>query len=206
MPRKPTPLKTLVLATNNRHKVGEIKRILKAAGMNWRLLTLKDFKRFPKVIEDKPTLEGNAVKKARLVASATRFLALADDSGLFVDALRGRPGVYSARFAGSNCSYEDNNRKVLRMLKNVPLRKRQATFRCVAAMATPSGKSVWIDGKIRGRIDNNFKGKKGFGYDPIFYVPKFGKTFAEMSASLKNHVSHRGKAFRKIPRIIKSLL
>lgn len=197
---------TLVLATNNRHKVGEIKAILKKARVPARVLTLDDFPKAKPVVENKPTIEGNALKKAREVAKRTGHLALADDTGLFIKALKGDPGVYSARFAGPGCTFQDNNSKVLRLMKKTPTSKRIAVFRCIAALAAPNGKSAFVEGKIVGRIAQEMCGGVGFGYDPIFYVPKYKKTFAEMSARLKNEISHRGKAFRQVPRLLRSLI
>lgn len=196
----------LVLATNNKHKVKEIKAILKRARINAQVLTLDDFPKARPVVENKPTIEGNAIKKAREVAKRTRCLALSDDTGLFINALRGAPGVYSARFAGAGCTFVDNNRKVLRLLKNTPASKRGASFRCVAALALPSGKTFFAQGRISGRIDTEMRGKVGFGYDPIFYVPRFKKTFAEMGPALKNKISHRGKAFSHVPRLLRRAL
>jgi XTP/dITP diphosphohydrolase len=158
------------------------------------------------VVENKPTIEGNAIKKAREVANRTNCLALSDDTGLFINALRGAPGVYSARFAGPGCTFMDNNAKVLRLMKTTPLKKRGATFCCVAALALPTGKTFVAQGKIVGRIDTEIRGKTGFGYDPIFYVPRFKKTFAEMSPVLKNKISHRGRAFSQVPALLRRAL
>lgn len=158
------------------------------------------------MIENKPTIEGNAKKKALEVAKNTGHWALADDTGLFVDALRGKPGVYSARFAGPGCSYEDNNRKLLKELAAIPSSKRTAHFRCIAALATPQGGVAMAEGRIRGRIAFQARGAKGFGYDPVFWVPRYKKTFAEMGPRLKNKVSHRARAFQKVPLLIKRLM
>ena len=196
----------LVLATNNRHKVTEIQAILRSAGLKLKVLTLDDFPKARPVVENKPTIEGNARKKAVEVARRTGVPALADDTGLFIDALDGKPGVYSARFAGPGCTFQDNNAKVLRLMANVPAPKRRAVFRCVAALALPNGKSAWVEGRIVGRISNEISGEKGFGYDPIFRVPSLRRTFAEMSAAQKNQVSHRGRAFRRVPALVKFLL
>jgi XTP/dITP diphosphohydrolase len=196
----------LVLATNNRHKVGEIQAILRGSRLKLKVLTLADFPKTRPVVENKPTIEGNARKKAVEVARRTGIPALADDTGLFIDALKGKPGVYSARFAGPGCSFEDNNGKVLRMMSRVPVSKRRATFRCIAALALPSGRCILAEGRVVGRISTRLSGKKGFGYDPIFLVPSAGKTFSEMSAAQKNRISHRGRAFRQVPRLWKSLV
>lgn len=196
----------LVLATNNRHKVGEIKKILTAAGLKLPVLTLDDFPRRRPVVENKPTIEGNALKKAKEVARRTGCLALSDDTGLFVDALGGRPGVYSARFAGPGCTFEDNNRKILRLLRGVPKGKRGATFRCVAALAGPTGRAVFVEGRIRGRIAQDMAGAAGFGYDPIFEVPSHRKTFSQMGPAIKNRISHRARAFRRVPAMLRRFL
>jgi len=193
----------LVLATNNLHKVGEIKGILKNARLNFQIKTLSDFPKRRPVVENKPTLEGNAIKKAKEISKWTNCLALSDDTGLFIKALKGRPGVYSARFAGPRCNFEDNNHKVLRLMKKTPPSKRSATFRCVAALALPSGAVVLAQGKINGKIVSEMQGGKGFGYDPIFYVHKYKKTFAQMKLALKNKISHRARAFSKIPRLLR---
>ncbi|MCB4756471.1 MAG: RdgB/HAM1 family non-canonical purine NTP pyrophosphatase [Elusimicrobia bacterium] len=197
---------SLVLATHNRHKVKEIKAILKKAGRSKiRVLTLDHFPHIKPIKEDLPTLEGNASKKARAVARATGQLALADDTGLFVPALRGKPGVRSARFAGPKCDYADNCRKLLRLMRGKPLSKRKAIFRCVAALATSTGRVFLAQGRVRGKITFAPRGKNGFGYDPVFFVPKYGKTFAEMPSRLKNGISHRYQAFVKVPRLLKKV-
>jgi XTP/dITP diphosphohydrolase len=196
---------TLVLATNNRHKVAEIRAILKKAGLKLRVLTLDAFPKQPAVVEDRTTIRGNAAKKAREVARQTGHYALSDDTGLFVKALDGRPGVYSARFAGPGCTFEDNNRKILRLLKRVPLERRQASFRCVAALASPHGKVVAVEGRLDGRIALTARGRDGFGYDPIFEVPSLKKTFAEMGARIKNTISHRARAFAHVPQMLKQI-
>lgn len=197
---------TLVLATNNRHKVREIQAILKKARVLANVLTLDDFPKAKPVVENKPTIEGNALKKAREVARRTGHLALADDTGLFISALNGRPGVYSARFAGPGCTFQDNNNKVLRLMKNVKGAKRKAVFRTIAALATPKGKAVYAEGRIVGRIAEEIRNGEGFGYDPVFYVSAYKKTFAQMSARLKNQISHRGKAFRQVPKLLRKII
>ncbi|MCG3204185.1 MAG: dITP/XTP pyrophosphatase [Elusimicrobia bacterium] len=197
---------TLVLATHNSHKVREIQQILKKAHLKVKILTLEAFPKFPPVVENLETIRGNAAKKAREVAKRTGHWALADDTGLFIKALQGRPGVYSARFAGPNCTFADNNRKVLRLMKNVPPKNRQASFRCVAALASPKGKVVSVEGRIDGLISEKPKGSSGFGYDPIFLVPHLKKTFAELSPNIKNRISHRANAFTQVPDLLHKLL
>jgi len=196
-------MQTVVLASNNPHKFREIKSILKKQVPAVRLLSLKSFPKVKRVREDQPTLEANAAKKARVVALKTGFPALADDSGLFVPSLKGAPGVYSARFAGPRCNYDDNNRKLLSLLAKFPWSRREADFRCVAALATPKGKVLFAKGEIRGKIAFEVRGKNGFGYDPIFWIPKYRRTFAEIPASLKNKISHRAQAFSRAAGLLK---
>ncbi len=199
------PLDELVLATNNKHKVTEIRAILRKARIKIKVMTLDAFPKRRPTVEDKNTLRGNAGKKAREVAKHTNRLALADDTGLFVKALRGKPGVYSARFAGPGCTFDDNNRKILRLMKKVAPSRRQASFRCVAALATPKGAVVSVEGRIEGAIAVEPRGMHGFGYDPIFMVPKYRKTFAELGASVKNKISHRAKAFSAVPSLLRKI-
>ncbi len=196
---------SLVLATNNKHKVAEIKVILKKAGLKLRIRTLDEFPAYPPVVEDRKTLRGNAAKKAREVARQTGHYALSDDTGLFISALGGRPGVYSARFAGENCTFQDNNRKVMTLLRRVPLSRRQASFRCIAALSSPQGHVVSVEGRLKGRITLSPRGKQGFGYDPIFEVPSLKKTFAELDSRIKNRISHRACAFAQVPYLLKQI-
>ena len=196
-------MNSLVLATNNKHKVAEIKSILKKAGLKLRVRTLDEFPMHPSVEEDRKTLRGNAAKKAREVARQTGHYALSDDTGLFIKALGGRPGVYSARFAGEGCTFQDNNRKVIKLLRRVPLSYRQASFRCVAALSSPQGRVVSVEGRLEGRITLSPRGNQGFGYDPIFEVPSLKKTFAELGPRIKNRISHRARAFGQIPALLK---
>jgi len=167
-----------------------------------KILTLDAFPKRRPVVENRKTIQGNAAKKAREVAKNTGHWALADDTGLFVKALGGRPGVYSARFAGPGCTFRDNNKKMLRLMRKVPPSQRQASFRCVAALATPKGKVVRVEGRIDGIISLKPRGTMGFGYDPIFLVPNFKKTFAELGSALKNRISHRALAFSQVPALI----
>ncbi len=192
----------IILATKNRHKAEEIKSILK--DLDIKIIPMTSFPDYPVTIEDGVTLEENAIKKAKEAAEFFKRWTIADDSGLEVDYLNGRPGVYSARYAGKNCSYDDNNKKLLAELKNVPEEKRTANFRTVIAVASPDGRLFLADGKIFGTIKGHAVGTDGFGYDPVFYVPEYGKTFAELSYEIKNSLSHRAEALRKIKKIIKS--
>lgn len=186
----------IVLATNNPHKASEIRAILQ--GIPFDILTAADFQSFPDPEEDGDTLEENARIKALAIHQATGLWALADDSGLEVEALNGAPGVMSARFAGPGCTFADNNRKLLELMKNIPDDKRGARFRCVAAMAKSAEDVTLFSGEITGTITHEARGKGGFGYDPVFFVPVLGSTFAEASIVDKNRLSHRGRAFRRV--------
>ena len=196
-------IKEIVLATENRHKGEEIKSILK--DLDIKIVPMTSFPDYPATIEDGATLEENASNKARKAAEFFKKWAIADDSGLEVDYLNGRPGIFSARYAGENCSYDDNNKKLLAELRNVPEEKRTANFRTVIAIASPAGRLFLADGKIFGTIKKHTAGTDGFGYDPVFYVPEYEKTFAELSCEIKNSLSHRAKALQKVKKIIKSL-
>lgn len=193
----------IVLATRNRDKIREIKKILNDT--NARFLSLEDFPGCPEVVEDGETLEANAKKKALVVSQYTKKLSLAEDTGLEADALGGAPGVRSARFAGDNATYENNNRKLLKLMEKLPLEERRAKFRCVAALARPDGEVVSCEGVCEGRIAFEMKGKSGFGYDPLFIVPEHGKTFAELGEDIKNRISHRAQALAKIKEITNKL-
>ena len=187
----------IVLATRNRHKGAELAALLGDLGI--RIRTLDEFPHVPEVVEDEATCEANAIKKAREVAAATGLPAVADDTGLEVDALNGRPGVYAARYAGEHATYEDNCRKLIRELHGVPPMQRTARFITVAALVLPSGGGVQVTtGELSGRITEAPVGSKGFGYDPVFFVPELGKTLAELTPDVKNRISHRAKAFLKL--------
>jgi len=193
----------IVLATRNQDKIREIEKILN--GINARLLSLDDFPGCPKVVEDGKTLEENAKKKALVVSQYAKKHSLAEDTGLEVEALSGAPGIHSARFAGDNSTYEDNNRKLLKLMEKLSLGDRRAKFRCVAALAKPDGEVVTCEGVCEGIITFEVKGKSGFGYDPLFLLPEYGKTFAELGEETKNKISHRARALTKIKEIINNL-
>jgi len=185
----------VVVATRNRDKVVEINDLLQ--GLNVELVALDAFGDLPEVVEDGETLEANAIKKAREVAAQTRHTAIADDTGLEVDALDGRPGIYSSRFAGDNASYEDNVRKLLAELEGVPQQQRSARFRTVIAVC--NNRDVYtVDGVCDGVICEKARGAGGFGYDPVFFVQEVGETFAEMGLAVKNRISHRANALRAL--------
>ena len=186
-------IRELVLATRNRHKVDELVALLGDLGIT--IHTLDEFPDAPDVVEDGHTCEANAVKKARAIAEFTGLPAVADDTGLEVDALGGRPGVYAARYAGEDATYDDNCRKLLRELMGVPHEKRTARFLTVAAIALPSDGVRVAQGILDGMIAEEARGTLGFGYDPVFLIPELGKTLAQLSAGQKNLISHRAKAF-----------
>ena len=185
-------MKELVVASGNKGKLREIEELLRHSVE--RLLSPADFPQFPVVEEDGETFAANAVKKARAAAEATGLPVIADDCGLVVDALGGRPGVYSARFAGEAANDVDNNVKLVRELAGVPQEKRTAAFHCVIALCSPDGSCHTFDGELRGLILETSRGEGGFGYDPYFLVPEFGQTLAELPMAIKNRISHRGKA------------
>lgn len=196
-------LKEIVLATRNRHKGEELMALLGDLGITIR--TLADFPDAPDVDEDGATCAANAVKKAREIARATGMVAVADDTGLEVEALGGRPGVYAARYAGEQATYEDNCRKLLQELAGVPTQKRTAKFLTVAAIADPTGQVQVTQGILEGRITDEPIGDRGFGYDPVFFLPELGKTLAELTPEEKNGLSHRAKAFANMRVILKTL-
>ncbi len=190
----------IVLATNNPHKSQEIKNIL--SDLKAEILSLKDFPPYRIPEETGKTFEENALIKAREAFKHTQTISLADDSGLEVDALDRSPGIMSARFAGPGCTYKDNNTKLLNLMKDVPDEKRGATFRCVVAIVFNLDKIKIVEGKVRGFITKTEMGEGGFGYDPLFYYPPLGKTFAQLKPDEKNKVSHRSTAFKKAQEIL----
>ena len=196
-------IRELVLATRNRHKVEELAALLGDLGITIR--TLDEFPNAPDVVEDGDTCEANAVKKARAIAEFTGLPAVADDTGLEVDALDGRPGVYAARYAGEDATYEDNCRKLLRELTGVPRERRTARFLTVAAIAFPSGGIRVAQGTLDGVIAEEAGGTLGFGYDPVFLIPELGKTLAQLSADQKNTISHRAKAFTQAKELLREM-
>jgi XTP/dITP diphosphohydrolase len=193
-------IRELVIATRNRHKGQELAALLCDLGVTIR--TLDEFPDAPEVVEDGDTCEANAIKKARVIAEYTGLPAVADDTGLEVDALGGRPGVYAARYAGEGATYQDNCRKLLRELAGVPRERRTARFLTVAAIALPSDGVSVAHGALNGMIAEEASGALGFGYDPVFLIPELGKTLAQLSPEEKNKISHRAKAFTKMREIL----
>ena len=186
-------MKKIIVATGNEGKMDEIRQILQ--GENIQFVSLKDENlQDVEIIENGSTFEENAIIKARTISDLTGQMVLADDSGLEVDYLHGEPGIYSARYLGEDTSYDIKNNHIIDLLAGVPDDQRTARFVCVIACAFPDGRTITVRGVIEGRIGYEQKGENGFGYDPIFYVPEFGCTTAELSSEDKNKVSHRGKA------------
>ncbi len=198
----------VVLATRNQKKLSELQTLL--VGLDIELQTMDAYPGVPDIVEDADSFEGNALIKARTVWRATSQLVLADDSGIEVDALGGAPGVYSARYAGKDSSDVDNYRKLLRDMAEIPLSSRTARFRCVLALAGPDAKGEYFektfDGKWQGRIAFEPRGNHGFGYDPVFLVPEYGMTSAEIDPKIKNRISARANAMDQFIRWVKATL
>lgn len=193
----------VVLATRNAGKVREIADILAPHGVE--VISLSEFPELGEIIEDGDTFRENAMLKATTVAGHTGLIALADDSGLEVDALDGAPGIYSSRFAGEEKNDRANNLKLLELLSDFPAEQRTARFQCVVAIAEPDGWVHIAEGSCEGLIINEPRGEGGFGYDPLFYVPDYEKTFAELDPAIKNKISHRAKALEGAVDILSDL-
>lgn len=195
-------MRKIIFATGNQGKMREIRKILenmKIEGEDTEILSMKEAGINIDITEDGSTFTENAVIKARAVAETAKgAIVLADDSGLEIDYLNGEPGIYSARYLGENTSYHIKNAKLMERLEGVEDEKRTARFVCAIAAAMPDGSILTEMGTIEGRIGYEERGEGGFGYDPIFYVPEYGKSTAELSEEEKNAVSHRGKALRAI--------
>jgi XTP/dITP diphosphohydrolase len=194
----------LVLATENKDKAKEIASIL-SEELPVEILTLADFPGVNLPPEEGKTYRENAATKAMTVARATGLAALGDDTGLEVEALSGAPGLYSARYAGEGATYADNRKKLLNALSGLPPENRSARFLCTVAIAWPDGRVEVVEGICPGRINERESGADGFGYDPVFFVPECGKTFAALSPDEKNRVSHRGRAIRAAAEILKKM-
>ena len=191
----------IVLATHNEDKRTEMTAILSELPLQ--LLSLEDFPKIGKIIEDGSSLKENALIKARTVHLLTGLYAWADDTGLEVDALDGKPGVYSARYAGENCSYADNVRKLLQDMENIPEDMRSANFKTAIALVGENMELV-SEGVVKGKITTKPKGIGGFGYDPVFYVLEKNKTYSEMKMTEKNQISNRGKAIQRMTKLLQS--
>ncbi len=191
----------IVLATKNRKKIEEIKKICETTGTDFKIYTLDDFPGCGDVEEDGETFEANAVKKAVYISKSTGMTALADDSGLEVDALNGAPGVFSARYAGPSADDRANLEKLLQEMRDVPPGERGARFVCCIAMASGDEVRTFF-GYVEGVIGTEPRGENGFGYDPVFYPKGHDRSFAEMTESEKNALSHRGAALRELQKYL----
>ncbi|MBM2802847.1 MAG: Nucleoside-triphosphatase rdgB [Deltaproteobacteria bacterium] len=197
----------LLVATTNQGKFAEVQAFLSKLPLT--ILSLRDLQNPPSVVEDGATFEANALKKARTFAEFSGLLTLADDSGIEVDALGGAPGIYSARYCGEDGNDDANNQKLLRELAKVPPDRRTARFVCALALCVPSpaGMKEWtVRQSCEGLIAFSLTGSNGFGYDPLFFHPSFGKTFGEVDREIKATVSHRGKALRKLAEMLPTLV
>jgi XTP/dITP diphosphohydrolase len=194
----------LVLASKNQGKVREIETSLNLSVVTCK--SLRDFPDLPDILEDGSSFLDNALKKARTIVETLKLPVLADDSGLEVDALQGAPGIFSARFAGPGATDQENNAKLLNLLQDVPDGRRTARFVCVLVLVRPSGEWCQTQGVCEGLIARHPKGDQGFGYDPVFFLPSFQKTMAEISLETKNRISHRAQALEKMkPHLVKLL-
>lgn len=189
-------MRKIIFATGNEEKMREIREIL--ALLPVEVLSMKEARIQANIIEDGKTFEENAVIKAKAIAQLSEEIVLADDSGLVIDYLNGEPGIYSARYMGEDTSYRIKNGNLIQRLEGVPDEERTARFVCAIAAAFPDGTVLTTEGTVEGRIGYEEKGENGFGYDPIFYLPEYGCTTAQLTEEKKNEISHRGKALRKM--------
>ncbi|MBF0522543.1 MAG: XTP/dITP diphosphatase [Candidatus Omnitrophica bacterium] len=193
-------MKEIVVATKNEGKLREIKNLLEDLG--FKVTSLKDYPHAPEIVEDGKTFAQNAIKKAVTIAFYTKKLVMGEDSGIEIKALNNRPGIYSARYSGADATDEKNNRKLLRELKGVPLTRRQARYRCFIALVDPNGFLKVVCGSCPGLIATRPSGKNGFGYDPLFIIPRYKKTFGEIDPAIKAKISHRAKALEKVKKVL----
>ncbi|MDD3374447.1 MAG: RdgB/HAM1 family non-canonical purine NTP pyrophosphatase [Candidatus Omnitrophica bacterium] len=197
-------MRELLIATNNQKKLKELKELL--SDLPLRITSLKDYKNMPKIEEDGKTFSQNALKKASTISIYTKKLVMGEDSGLEVKALNNCPGVFSARFSGANATDKKNNLKLLRSLNKVPLKERQARYRCCVALTDQNGIVGVVSGSCSGIISLRSKGRNGFGYDPLFLISRYRKTFGELDPCIKSKISHRARALKKFKFIIKKYL
>ena len=196
----------LVVATRNRHKVREIAVLLAEAGLELTAVTIDEVAPHAQLVEDEDTFEGNALAKARQASAACGMPAIADDSGIEVDALGGAPGVRSARWAGEPCDDGRNNEKMLHEMASVPAEKRTARYRCAAAFVDVARETEVVrPGACEGLLLSEARGTGGFGYDPLFFIPSLGRTMAEIDLAEKNRLSHRAVAFRALAQALREL-
>lgn len=197
----------IVVATRNKHKVREIGVLLDEAGLDIEAVTIDEVAPQAELLEDEETFDGNALAKARQAAQACGLPAIADDSGIEVDALGGAPGVRSARWAGEPCDDRRNNDKMLREMAGMPAERRTARYRCAAAFVDPArGDELVRSGACEGVLLDSPRGQGGFGYDPLFFLPQLGKTMAEIDLAEKNRLSHRAAAFRSLVAAVRDRL
>lgn len=192
-------MRELVVATTNKGKLREIKELL--SDFDFKITSLADYPDAPVVIEDGNSFKANALKKARTIAKYTKKLTLGEDSGIEIKALGNRPGIYSARYSGENATDHKNNMKMLRELKDVPDKQRQAQYRCSAALVDGRNE-ITVEGRCSGMITRKARGKNGFGYDPYFLIRRYDKTFGELDPSIKASISHRARALKKIRKVL----
>ena len=196
-------MERLIFATGNKDKMKEIRMIL--GDLDYEILSMKEAGITADIVEDGKTFEENAQIKAKAISKLANCLVLADDSGLEVDYMDKQPGIYSARWMGEDTSYDIKNKKIIENLEGVPDEKRTARFVCAVAAAFPDGRVITKRGTIEGIIGYEQRGENGFGYDPIFFLPEYGKTTAELPPEEKNKISHRGRALEQIKEELKKL-
>lgn len=196
--------KTIIIATKNQGKAEEFKNIFHMYG--YQVKTLLDFPEIQDVPETGETFAENAFQKANAISKELNTIVLADDSGLEVDILGGKPGIYSARFAGEHGNDVKNNEKLVEMLKNIPKEDRKANFHCSLVLAGPNREPLFVEGQVFGRILDAGRGENGFGYDPLFYIPELDQTMAELTNGQKNEISHRAQAIKKLEKHLDSWL
>lgn len=194
----------LIVVTKNKKKLKEIEDIWK--GLDLQITSLADYPDTPRIIENGRTFRENAAKKALKVARFSGKLTMGEDSGLCVDALGGKPGVHSSRFSGKDKDDAKNNLKLLKLLSGIPLKKRKAHYVCAVALADKDGLIGVVEGKCSGLIGFELKGDSGFGYDPLFVIPRFKKTFAELGLTIKHQMSHRYRALEKAKKILQKYI
>lgn len=194
-------MKELIVASRNKGKIKEIKELL--AGLPYKVTSLLEHPDLPEVVEDGKTYRENALKKAVTIAKITGKMTMSDDSGIEVKALEWKPGIYSARFAGEGASEDAKNAKIFNMLKGVPLSKRQCRYRCVIALVDGKGREIGVvQGICSGLVAAKNRGTNGFGFDPLFIVPRYNKTFGELDESVKARISHRARALKKFKALL----
>lgn len=193
-------MKTLIVATKNKGKLCEIKKLLKE--LPFRVQSLADYSRFPDIVEDGKTFRANALKKSLTISRHMNALVLGEDSGIEVKALGNRPGVFSSRYSDPGATDKKNNLKMLRELRDVPMEQRQARYRCVMALSRGDEVIATVSGTCPGLIAPRSRGTNGFGYDPLFLIPRFNKTFGQLDPAIKSAMSHRARAMKKIYHVL----